>query len=85
MRVNFDDRVKKWFALQNGNLKVILEDDEGFDDYDKAKSINTMESHFGSYISSRSKRLMNDVIKQIGGFYNKSIYYTDTDSLYNHK
>ena len=28
---------------------------------------------------------MNDVIKQIGGFYNNSIYYTDTDSLYIHK
>ena len=25
---------------------------------------------------------MNDVIKQIGGFYYNSIYYTDTDSLY---
>ena len=29
--------------------------------------------------------MMNDVIKQLGGFYNNSIYYTDTDSLYIHK
>ena len=28
---------------------------------------------------------MNDVIRQIGGFYKNSIYYTDTDSLYIHK
>ena len=28
---------------------------------------------------------MNDFIKQIGSFYNNSIYYTDTDSLYLHK
>ena len=48
MRVNFVDMVKKWFPLQNGTLKVKLEDDAGFDDYDKAKSKNTMESHFGS-------------------------------------
>ena len=44
-----------------------------------------MPSHFGSYILSLSKRLMNDVIQQIGGFYNICIYYTDTDSLYIHK
>ena len=28
---------------------------------------------------------MNDVIKQIRCFYNNSFYYTETDSLYNHK
>ena len=85
MKENFDDRVKEWFPLKNGNFIVKLEDDEGVDDYDKAKSVNTMPSHFGSNILSHSKRLMNDVIKQIDGFYNNSIYYTDTDSLYIHK
>ena len=38
MRENFDDRVKERFPLKNGNLNVKLEDDEGVDDYDKAKS-----------------------------------------------
>ena len=85
MRENFDYRVKEWFPLKNGNLIVKIEDDSSIDDYDKAKSVNTMPSHFGSYILSHSKRLMNDVIKQIGGFYNNGIYYTDTDSLYIHK
>ena len=65
---NFDDRVKEWFPLKNGNLIVKLEDDEGADDYDEAKSINTMPSHFGSCILSHSKRLMNEVVNQIGGF-----------------
>ena len=85
MTENFDDRVKEWFPLKNGNLIVKLEDDEGVDDFDKAKSINTMPSHFGSYILSHSKRLMNSVINQIDGFYNNNIYYTDTDSIYIHK
>ena len=85
MKEYFDDRVKEWFPLRNGNLIVKLEDDEGVDDYDKAKSVNTMPSHFGSYILSHSKRLMNDVIKKIDGFYNTINYYTDTDSLYIHK
>ena len=77
--------VKEWFLLKNGNLIVKLEDDEGVDDYDKAKSVNTMPSHFGSNILSHSKRLMNGVIRQIGGFYNNSFYCTDNDSLFIHK
>ena len=85
MKENFVDRVKEWFPLKNGSLIVKLEDDEGVDDYDKAKSINKMPSQFGSYILSHSKRSMNNVIKQINGFYNNIIYYTDTDSLYIHK
>ena len=85
MRENFDDRVKEWFPLKNGNFIVKLEDDGGFDDYDKAKSINTMPSHFGSYILSHSKRLMNDVFREIDGFYSNNIYYGDTDSGYIHK
>ena len=68
MRENFNDRVKKWFLLKNGNLVVVLlEDDGGLDDYDKAKSINTMPSHFGSDFFSSNKMLLNDVIRQIGG------------------
>ena len=85
MRENFDDRVKEWFPLKNNNFIVKLEDDGGVDDFDKAKSINTMPSHFGSYILSHSKRLMNNFIRQMDGFYNNGIYYTDTDSLYIHK
>ena len=85
MRENFDDRVKEWFPLKNGNFIVKLEDDEGVDDYDKAKSINTMPFHFGSYILSHSKRLMNNVFREIDGFYSNNIYYGDTDSGYIHK
>ena len=44
-----------------------------------------MPSRLGSCVLSHSKRLMNDVIKQIGGFYKNIVYYTDTDSLYIHK
>ena len=85
MRENFDDRVKEWFPLKNGNFIVKLEDDKGVDDYDKAKSINTMPSHFGSFILSHSKRLMNDVFREIDGFNSNNIYYGDTDSGYIHK
>ena len=52
MRENFDDRVQEWFPLKNGNLILKLEDDEGFDDSDKAKSVNTMPSLLGCYFLS---------------------------------
>ena len=85
MRENFDDRVKEWFPLKNNNFIVKLEDDEGVDNFDKAKSINTMPSHFGSFILSHRKRLMNNVFHEIDGFYSINIYYGDTDSAYIHK
>ena len=31
MKENFDDRVKQWFPLKNGNLKLNLEEDKCFD------------------------------------------------------
>ena len=44
-----------------------------------------MPSQFGSNILSHSKRLMNDVFREIGGFNSINIYYGDTDSAYIHK
>ena len=85
MRENFVDRVKGWFPLKNGNFIVKLEDVEGVDDYDKAKSVNKMPPQFGSSMLSHSKGLMNEVINQSVGFYNISSYYGDLDSLYIHK
>ena len=85
MKEIFDDRVKEWFPLKNGNIIVKLQDDERVDDFHKAKSINTMPSHFGSCILSHSKRLMNDVFREIDGFYSNNIYYGDTDSGQIHK
>ena len=85
MRETFDDRVKEGFALKNRILIVKLEDDEGVDDYDEVKSVNTMLSHIGSFILSHSKRLLNKVFHEIDGFYSNNIYYGDTDSGYIHK
>ena len=85
MREIFYDMVKEWFPLKNGNSLVKVEDNEGVDDYEKAKLVTTMPSHFGSYISSHSTKLMNEVLNEIGGFYNNCIYDTYTDSPYIHK
>ena len=43
---------------------------------------NTLLSHLGAFILSNSKRIRNNFIREINGFYNNSNYYGDTDSLY---
>ena len=77
MKENFDDRVKEWFPLRNNKFIVKLEDDEGVDNFDRAKLVNTMTSHFGSSILSHSKRLMNDVFREINGFFLVIIFTTE--------
>ena len=82
MRENFDDGVKEWFSLKNGNSILKLEDEKGVDDYYKTKPLNKKPSHFCSYILSQSKRILSEVINQIAGFCNNCIYYGNTDSMY---
>ena len=43
---------------------------------------NTIPSHLGAYILSNSKRITDMFIREINGFYNNSIHFGDTDSLY---
>ena len=57
-----------------------MKDDAGLED--DVKKVNTMLLHLGAFVLSNSKRIMNNFIHAIGGFYTNDIYYTDTDSLY---
>ena len=57
-----------------------MKNDDGLDDNNNVKK--TMPSHLGAFILSNSKRNLNKFIRETNGFYNNSIYYGDTDSLY---
>ena len=57
-----------------------IKKDDGLESDNDVK--NTLPSHLGAFILSNSKRIMNNFIREINGFYNNSIYYGDTDSLY---
>ena len=48
----------------------------------RLQKINTMPLHSGAFVLSNSKRIMNNFIHAINGFYTNDVYYTDTDSLY---
>ena len=80
MKTEFDENVLDYWKLPNGNYIVKMKRDDGLDDdYDIKK---TLPAVLGAFILSNSKRIMNNFIREINGFYNNNIYYTYCDSLY---
>ena len=57
-----------------------MKDDEGLED--EIKKCNTLPLQLAVVTLSNSKRIMNNFIHAINGFYTNDVYYTDTDSLY---
>ena len=46
------------------------------------KKLKTKPLHLGAFVLSNSKRIMNNFIHAINGFYTNDVYCGDTDSLY---
>ena len=80
MQTEYDERVKDYWKIGVINYIVKMIDDKGLED--EIKKINTMPLHLGAFVLSNSKRIMNNFIHAINGFYTNDVYYTDTDSLY---
>ena len=80
MKTEFDENVLDYWKLTNGNYIVKMKKDDGLDD--DCDIENTLPAVLGAFILSNSKRIMNNFIREINGFYNNSINYTDCDSLY---
>ena len=80
METAYDDNVLDYWKLANGHYIVKLKKDDGLDSDNDVK--NTLPSQLGAFILRNSKRIMNKFFREINGFYNNSIYYGDTDSLY---
>ena len=80
MQTEYDERVKDYWKISGINYIVKMIDDAGLED--GVKKLNTMPLHLGAFVLSNSKRIMNNFIHAINGFYTNDVYYTDTDSLY---
>ena len=80
MMTEYDERVLDYQKINHGNYIVKMKDDEGLQD--EVKKVNTLPLQLAVFILSNSKRIMNNFIHAIGGFYTNDVYYTDTDSLY---
>ena len=80
MMTEYDKRVIDYEKINNGNYIVKLKGDEGLQD--EVKKVNTLPLHLAVFKLSNSKRIMNNFIHAIDGFYSNDVYYTDCDSLY---
>ena len=81
MQTEYDERVKDYWKISGNNYIVEMIDDAGLEN--EVKKLNTLPLHLGAFVLSNSKRIMNNFIHAIDGFYTKKdVYYTDTDSLY---
>ncbi|ESO94776.1 hypothetical protein LOTGIDRAFT_161026 [Lottia gigantea] len=80
-RLNYDKHVKKYDKLNETQYIVEINDEEKEFVLPK-DSTRLTPTHLGTFILSHSKRIMNNFIHVIDGFYKPEIYYTDTDSLY---
>ena len=80
MKTEFDENVLDYLRSTNGNYIVKMKKDDGLDDECDIK--NTLPAVLGAFTLSDIKRNMNNFIREINGFYNNSIYYDDTDSIY---
>ena len=80
MQTEYDERVKDYWKTSNTNYIVKTIDDAGLED--EIRKIITMPPHLGSFLLSNSKRIMNNFIHAINGFYTNDVYYTDTDAIY---
>ena len=77
MQREYDERVKDYWKISGINCIVKMIDDKGLED--EVKKLNTMPLHLGVFVLSNSKKIMNNFIHAIGGFYTNDVYYTDTD------
>ena len=80
MLVEYDERAKDYWKTSGINYIVKMIDDAGLED--EVKKITTMPLHLGAFVLSNSKRIMNNFIHAINGFYTNDVYYIYTDSLY---
>ncbi|ESP00355.1 hypothetical protein LOTGIDRAFT_173258 [Lottia gigantea] len=82
LKANFDSHVKSYPKVNETQYIVEINEEEKEFDCTPPKSTRLAPSHLGSFVLSHSKKIMNNFIHVIDGFYKPEIYYTDTDSLY---
>ncbi|ESO98773.1 hypothetical protein LOTGIDRAFT_158719 [Lottia gigantea] len=82
LKANFDSHVKSYPKVNETQYIVEINEEEKEFDCTPPKCTRLTASHLGSFVLSHSKKIINNFIHVIDGFYKPEIYYTDTDSLY---
>ena len=79
MMSDYDEGVTDYWKMSRGNYIVEMIDDVGLED--DVKKLITMPLHLGAFVLSNSKRIMDNFMHAIKGFYTNDDYYTETDSI----
>ena len=79
MKTEFDENALDYWRLPNRNYFVKMKKEDGLDDDCDIKI--TPPAVSGALILRNSKPIMNNFTRETNEFYNKKIYYGDTDSL----
>ena len=80
IEIEYDDNVLDYWKIPIGNYIVKFKKDDGLDGDNDVK--NALPSPLGAFLSRNGKRIMKKFMREVNGFYNNSIYYGDTDSLF---
>ena len=72
MMSEYDERVKDYWKFSHGIHILKTVDDAGLED--EVEKLNTMPLHLGAFVLSNSKRIMNNFIHAINGFYTNDVY-----------
>ena len=73
MQTKYDDNVLDYWRLPNGNYIVKVKQGDGLEGDNNVKS--TLPSHLGAFTSSKSIRIISNLIREKNGFY-KIVYNT---------
>ena len=71
MMAEYDERVKDYWKISGKNYIVKMIDDAGLE-YE-VKKLNTMPLHLGAFVLSNTKRIMDNFIHVIDGFYTNDV------------
>ena len=71
MMSEYDERVKDYWKISGINYVVKMIDDKGLED--EVKKLNTMPLHLGAFVLANSKRIMNNFLHAINGFYTNDV------------
>ena len=76
----YDVRVLDYWRLPNRNFILKLGQDEDLDCETDLRI--SYSAYLSGFIFSNTKRISNNLIRELGGFKKFNVFYTDTNSLY---
>ncbi|ESP04458.1 hypothetical protein LOTGIDRAFT_170703 [Lottia gigantea] len=77
LQANFDSHIKTYEKINDSQYIVETEIEEKEITAEDSKSTRLTPSHLGSFVLSHSKKIMNNFIHVMDGFYKPEMYYTD--------